>query len=81
MDETLDRRVRYAKDVKNMTDRAIREFTFVELRDLSYHVRVNVNGKLRILWACWQWGKMTGKILGVVAVLSGVLIALKEIWG
>ena len=75
MKEALDRRVQYTADAKKLSDRGIREFTYVELRDLSHHVREVQNSKIKTLWA-WRlkWiggGKLTGWIVAAITLVLG----------
>lgn len=81
MGETLDRRVQYTKDAKKLTDREIREFNFVELRDLSHHVRVEQNSKIRTLWTWRQRWIGGGKLASAVLLLAGLILGAWEVWG
>ena len=76
---SLDRRVKYANEAKGMTDREISEFAFIELRDLSHHVRVEINGKVKTLWGVWQWCLGAGKILAFLGMVVGLIIGASKL--
>jgi len=75
----MDRRIQYEAEVKNLSDREIRERTWVALRVLDYYVTAEINGKVKVLWgdrfrrlAVWRVTKIVG---GVIAGIGSLIIA------
>lgn len=81
MDETTTRRARYLEDVKKLSDREIREFTYVESRDLSYYVRVVQNKKIGTLWTWRQRWIGGGKLASAIIFAAGLFLAAWRVWG
>lgn len=81
MNETTTRRARYLEDVKKLSDREIREFTYVESRDLSYYVRVVQNKKIGTLWVWRQRWIGGGKVVSAVVVLTGLILTAWKVFG
>lgn len=81
MDETTTRRAQYLEDARKLSDREIREFTYVESRDLSYVVRVIQNKKISTLWAWRQNWIGGGKLASVILVLTGLVLTAWKVLG
>ena len=81
MNETTTRRAQYLEDARKLSDREIREFTYVESRDLSYVVRVTQNKKISILWTWRQRWIGGGKLATTIVVVAGLVLTAWKVLG
>lgn len=78
MTDPIKRRLDNKERASKMSGREISETTFVELLELNYHIREDINGKVKTLWSAWTWGTWTAKALGAG---SAVLIVILKLMG
>ena len=76
MPDPLDRRIKYEEEASGMSDRQLMETSYIEMRDLGHHVRVTINGKLRILWSAWTWCTLSFKVVGGAGTLTVIVLKI-----